>query len=128
MDWLPTYIGNGHNGQIHLVDRTEEAVGSSPTRSTLLPPDMGGSLLFAEKAGGIGLGIITVDINLVQSGVTRCNYQVLFMTEKSLLFFTLVLPQMLRNAIPLGWLYYRPPVYTVVLIQLSQINQVSLTL
>ena len=44
-DSKPPYIGYGLYGQSFLFNRTEEAEGSNPSRSTRKPPGMGVFLL-----------------------------------------------------------------------------------
>jgi hypothetical protein len=59
-------------------------------------PHMWGVIyLLLRLLGGLRLGIMIVDVILVQSGITKFNHHVLFMTEKSLLIFHLVLSHML---------------------------------
>jgi hypothetical protein len=53
IDYKPLYIHCGHSGQFHNLNRTEEVVGSSPTRSTHEPPYVGVFILFDPAGGGI---------------------------------------------------------------------------
>jgi len=57
-----------------LINRTEEAEGSNPSRSTRKPPGMGVFCFMTAICGGIQGGVTGRESDLLQRAATGCNW------------------------------------------------------